>query len=158
MDIKKNLKLNYKLGRNFMLIPNSNGWTLMRCGSYRIVMDSKNNTEEELEQFVKEHREYNGLLVVKKVTLIMNIIILGSCITNLFIHSQLLSYFNFGAITILLPILLLVNYLGISNYELYSKVLDEDMEYYKKLLVQQDKPKAKKSTRAKKEKPSEIQK
>lgn len=159
MDIKENLKLNYKLGSYFFLIPKSNGWVLMRSGSYRIVMDSDNNTKEELEQFVKEHREYNGVVIIRRFGLIANTIVLGLCIANLFIHSSLLSYFNFGAIMILLPMLILINHIGLNNHDLYKKVLDEDISYYGKVLAKEDKPKRKKSTRAKRErkKSSEIQ-
>ena len=163
MEFKKLLKINYKLGRNFLLIPSSEGWVLSRCGSYRVIMDSNRNTEEELDKFVKEHREYNVLAVVRKYTLITNTIILAICISNLFIHSQLISFFCVGAIMILLPLLILIGYVGANNHDIYQKVLDEDIAYYGKILSDNNKEIEKKikvkSTRSKKEKkPSEIQK
>jgi len=158
MDIKKCLKLNYKLGRNFIIFPTNDGWTLIRTGSYRVVMSSKDSSDEDLDKFVKEHRDYNTLVIVRRYTLIANTIILGLCIANLFIHSSLLSYFNFGALMILLPLLIIINYIGASNHDTYQMVLDEDIAYYSKILAQEE-TKKRKSTRAKKEKePSEVQK
>lgn len=158
MDIKKILKINYKLGSNFLLFPTVDSWILMRTGSYRIIMDGKNNTEEELEQFIKEHREYNALAITRRFGIIANTIILGLCVANLFIHSVPLTYFNMGAIIILLPLLILLNHIGFNNHEVFSKVLDEDMNYFSKILNEED-VKKKKSTRAKRgrKKSSEIQ-
>lgn len=159
MDVKKSLKINYKLGSNFLLFPTHDGWVLMRSGSYRPIMNSNDNTDEELEKFVKEHREYNVLAIIRLFGIIANLIILGLCVANLYIHSSLLSYFNLGAIIILLPMLIIINYIGINNREVYEKVLDEDMEYFGKVLYNEEETK-KKSTRAKRgrKKSSEVQK
>lgn len=159
MDIKKSLKINYKLGSNFTLYPTNNGWILMRSGSYRVIMSSEKNTEEELEQFVKEHRQYNALAITRRFGIIANIIILCLCVINLFIHSTLLTYFNMGAIIILLPMLILLNHIGFNNHEIYKKVLDEDIEYLGKILNETNKEEKKKSTRAKRgrKKSSEVQ-
>lgn len=122
MEIKKNLKLNYLLGNNYILFPaTKDGWTLARSGSYRVVMTSEKNTDEELDKFVKEHREYNPIVIITRFCLIANTIILGLCIANLFIHSEFLSHFNFGAIIILLPMLLIINYIGLNNRDVFKK-------------------------------------
>lgn len=160
MDIKKSLKINYRLGSNFLLFPTFDGWVLMRNGSYRPIMNSKDNTEEELEQFVKEHREYNALVVMRLYALIANLIVLGLCFANIYIHSQLLSYLVMGALIILIPTLMIINIVGNNNHDVYEKVLDEDMEYFGKVLNDANEEEKKKSTRAKRErkKSSEIQK
>ena len=169
MDFKKCLKINYKLGSNFLLVPTSDGWILMRSGSYRPIMNSNENTEEELEQFVREHREYNTLVIMRKFSLIANVIILSLCLSNIYIHSELLSYFVMGALVILIPTLMIVSFIGESNREVYEKVLDEDMAFYgKELCKEQAKEESKKtkkvekksSTRAKRgrKKSSEVQK
>lgn len=156
MDIKKSLKINYKLGSNYLLFPTTDGWVLMRSGSYRPIMNSNENTEEELERFVKEHREYNALAVIRLFALIANLIVLALCFANIYIHSELLSYFVIGAIVILIPTLMIVSFIGGNNHDLYEKVLDEDMSYYSKLIFEKEE----KSTRAKRgrKKSSEIQK
>ena len=84
MDIKKSLKINYKLGSNYLLFPTTDGWVLMRSGSYRPIMNSNENTEEELERFVKEHREYNALAVIRLFALIANLIVLALCFANIY--------------------------------------------------------------------------
>lgn len=158
MDIKKNLKYNYKLGTNYVLFPTSDGWILTRSGSYRPIMNSGDNTEEQLEQFVKEHREYNTLAVISRYGLIANLIILILCVVNMFVHNSLITYFNFGALMVLIPMLLIVSHIGSNNHEVYQKVLDEDIEYYGGALASIDK--ANSSTRAKRgrKKSSEVQK
>lgn len=159
MDIKKSLKINYKLGSNFLLFPTFDGWVLMRSGSYRPIMNSDDNTEEQLEQFVKEHREYNPLVIMRLFALIANLIVLGLCFTNIYIHSELLSYFIMGTLVILIPILMIISIIGSNNHETYQKVLDEDMEYIGKTLYEDQLKEEKKSTRAKRgrKKSSEVQ-
>jgi hypothetical protein len=159
MDIKKSLKINYKLGSNYLLFPTHDGWVLMRSGSYRPIMNSNDNTDEQLDKFVKEHREYNALTILTRYTIIANLIILGLCVLNLFKHSTTLSYFCWGALMVLLPMLILINYMIVENKKVYHKVLNEDQIYYAKLLAETNK-KERKSTRLKKgeKRSSEVQK
>jgi len=158
IETEEILKINYKLGTNYVVFPSEDGWILVRSGSYRVIMSSKENTNEMLYEFVKEHREYNTLAVVERFGIVANIIILILCVINLFTHSTVLSIFNFGALMILFPILMITTIIGRTNYDTYSKVLDEDIAYYGKVLNDIEK-KEKKSTRAKKDKKSsEIQK
>lgn len=159
MDVKKSLKINYRLGSNYLLFPTFDGWVLMRSGSYRPIMNSNDNTEEQLEEFVKEHREYNALVIMRVFALVANLIVLGLCFANIYIHSELLSYFVIGAIVILIPTLMIISFVGSNNRDTYQKVLDEDMEYYSKAIYESEKKKEK-STRAKRgrKKSSEVQK
>lgn len=158
METKEILKINYKLGTSFIVFPTKDGWTLVRSGSYRTIMSSKENTDEELYEFVKEHREYNALAIVQRFGIIANLIIFILCVVNAFKHSTGLSIFNFGALMILFPLIMITTIIGRTNYNTYGKVLDEDIEYYGKALNKKEKEE-KKSTRAKKnKKPSEIQK
>lgn len=160
MELKKVLKINYKLGSGYILYPREkDGWLLVRSGGYRPILESTKNTEEELEEFVKEHREYNALSILAKYAVIANIVVLGLCILNLFKHSTTLSYFCWGALMILLPMLILINFMATENKKVYYKALNEDQIYYAKLLAETNK-KERKSTRSKRgeKRSSEIQK
>lgn len=157
MEIKEMMKINYKLGNGFVVCPTDYGWSLLRSGSYRMVMNSKENTEEELYEFVEEHKEYNAVAILNDIGIALNLLILILLILNTwFIHLTNITFFCIGAIMILFPILLTINYIRANNVETYKKILEEDLKYYGQLMNSEEEKTS--STRAKRKKPSEVQK
>lgn len=140
MEIKEIMKLDKQLGSNYWLMPlmteKGQGWLLMRAGSLRAILNSEENTEEQLRKFVKEHRMYDMRLIMPRTTLIINLVILALCIVNLFIKSTLLTMFICGSLITLVPMIVIQDIVIVNNKEIASKVFNEDADYAKKMCLQ----------------------
>ena len=77
---------------------NVEGWQLYKKDTtYKEIMTNKDNTTEELKEFVKTHYRYNFKNIILKVHLILAIILLIMTFINiLFISSGALRYFIYG--------------------------------------------------------------
>ena len=134
MGLEEIIKLDRKLGEYYVLIPIVNdGWRLFRTGSNREIMNSDNNTKEQLLKFIKEHKKYNMTSVISTTCLIINVIWLLIIFVNFFIKSTVLMCMSWGVLITLLPILIVLNVVMNNNKKVLSKIADEDIEYINKL-------------------------
>lgn len=131
MSVEEIIKLSMKMGDKYYIIPLANdGWYVVRDNHLgTIVLDSEHNTEEELRQFVKEHRIFNLSNVMSKTSLVFNSLIFVLCIINIFINSSFLKGFNLGALLTICIMLLVRTIVDSHNWRVKDKIMNEDIEY-----------------------------
>lgn len=130
MSIDEIIKLSMKLGDEHILIPTINdGWKLIRNNKIgQTIMDSEHNTEDELRKFVKKHRIFDLSNVISTTILIINSLVFILCIVNIFINSQFLRAFIFGALMVISIILLVKIIVNEHNWEVKDTIINEDIE------------------------------
>jgi len=134
MKNNKMLEYNMKLGEEYFLVDNENEWKLLRnkiC-IYE-VMNSKDNTEEELKKFIKEHTMLNYYLLsgLENVIICIIAIILG--IINIKIRSLEIKGLTLGMVLATLIDNLLRVIVNSHNHKIKDKIFEEDKTHLLKL-------------------------
>ena len=134
MKNNKMLEYNMKLGEEYFLVDNENEWKLLRnkiC-IYE-VMNSKDNTEEELKKFIKEHTMLNYYLLsgLENVIICIIAIILG--IINIKIRSLEIKGLTLGMVLATLIDNLLRVIVSSHNNKIKDKIFEEDKTHLLKL-------------------------
>ena len=126
----KIININMKLNEEYFYSEIDGEWVLNRNKMffYR-VMDSKNNTEEELKKFIKEHRTYNYNLTNGFVNIILSLITVILAIINIKLNSIELRYFINGMLIVLLVNALSKFMINSHNDEVKDKIFEEDKKY-----------------------------
>ena len=134
MRIDEIIKLNMKLGDDYLIIPIINdGWELIRNNKIgQTIMDSEHNSKEELKEFVKKYRLFDLSNVMAITSMITNGVIFVLCIVNLFIHSQFIANFNLGALLIIVIYLIVRIKVDNHNWTVKVQTHSDDMERLKK--------------------------
>ena len=134
MSIEEIIKLDRKWGEHYILVPTPyDGWRLFRTGSNREIMNSDNNTKEQLLEFVREHKKYNITKAISTTCLVINVLWLLVIFANFFIKSKTITCMSWGVLLTLLPVLIVLDVVMSNNKKVINKVADEDVEYLNKL-------------------------
>jgi hypothetical protein len=134
MSIEEIIKLDGKLGEHYILIPTPyDGWRLFKTDSNREIMNSDNNTKEQLLQFIKEHKKYNMTKAISTTCLVINALWLLLIIANFFIKSTVLRCMSWGVLVTLVPVMIVLDVVMNNNEKVINRVVDEDYEYHKRL-------------------------
>lgn len=128
--VDKIININMKLNEEYFYSEINGEWVLNRNKMffYR-VMDSKNNTEEELNKFIKEHRIYNYNFTIGFVNIILSLITVILAIINIKLNSIELRYFINGMLIVLLVNALSKFMINSHNDEVKDKIFEEDKKY-----------------------------
>ena len=132
--VDKMININMKLNEEYFYSEINGEWVLNRNKMffYR-VMDSKNNTEEELNKFIKEHRTYNYNLTNGFVNIMLCLTTTILSIINIKLNSIELRCFINGMLIVLLVNALSKIIINSHNDEVKDKIYHEDIEYLKSL-------------------------
>lgn len=128
--VDKIININMKLNEEYFYSEIDGEWVLNRNKMlfYR-VMDSKNNTEEELNKFIKEHRTYNYNFTLGFVNIMLSLTATILSIINLKFHSVELRCFIYGMLLTLLVNALCKIIINSHNDKVKDKILKEDIKY-----------------------------
>ena len=118
---------NLKLNDEYFLFDDENKWILVRSKHFNYeVMNSKENTEEELKQFVKEHTMYRHDFKIGIKDIILNLICLILSIININLHSNELRGLIFGMLIVTCTNSLVRIIVNEHNNEVKNKIFEED--------------------------------
>lgn len=135
MKENRMLEYNLKLNQEYFITHNTDEteWNLQR-NKFCIyeIMNSDNNTEEELKQFVKEHKTYNYTIVMGISSIIICFFVLMLSFINTKLHLVEIRFFVCGAWFILLIEMLLRTLVNSHNNKIKDKIFKEDMKFIKK--------------------------
>lgn len=133
MKNNKMLEYNLKLNQEYFFIEYRGNWKLHRNKYYIYeVMNSENNTEEELKKFIKEHKTYDYTMVAGLKSIIMCGFLLVLALININLNLVEISYFMYGAWFVLLIELLVRTLVNSHNNKVKDKICQEDMEFLEK--------------------------
>ena len=128
--VDKMININMKLNEEYFYSEINGKWVLNRNKMlFYKVMDSKNNTEEELKKFIKDHRTYNYNFTLGFVNIILSLTATVLSIINLKFHSIELRYFIYGMLFTLLVNVLCKIIINSHNYKVEDKIFEEDKKY-----------------------------
>lgn len=129
-SVDKMININMKLNEEYFYSEINGEWVLTRNKMlFYKVMDSKNNTEEELKKFIKEHRTYNYNFTIGFVNIILSLITGILAIINIKLNSIELRYFINGMLIVLLVNALSKIIINSHNDEVKDKIFEEDKKY-----------------------------
>lgn len=128
--MNKMLNYNLKLNNEYFYYETDNQWELNRNKfmTYN-VMNSKNNTEDELKQFVKEHTTYDYKIVSGIKNIILSLICLILSIINFKFHLTEIAYFIWGMLFNLIISNITKLFLDNYNKKIMDKIFNEDKKY-----------------------------
>ena len=126
----KMLIYNLKLNQEYFLITYGDEWKLQRNKMFIYdIMTSKDNTEEELKQFVKEHTIYNLSMAYNITNIICSLLALILSIINLKYNLVEIRFFIWGMLFVIfaenIPSFTVKNH----NDKIQKKILDEDKKF-----------------------------
>jgi len=133
MKDSKFLYYNLKLNQEYFLITSNDEWILTRNKFvFYKVMNSNDNTEEQLKQFIKEHTTYDYQRVIGIISIFLSIAMAILSIINMKYKTAELTFFVYGACSIILIECFVRMSLNSHNRKVLNKIYEEDMEFFKK--------------------------
>ena len=124
------IELNRKLGGEYFIAKDKNSWKLFRCGfNNRLIMDSSNYTNEELYEFVKEHRKYDIGRVFAFTGMTFALIAVILCVVNMFVHSTIIKAIIWTIDFIVAVYIIVSEHYKSKNHKVVVKNLKDDAEY-----------------------------
>lgn len=139
MEKNKMLEYNIKLNKEFWYQEyiregNKISWRLQRnIFDIHEIMNSENNTEEELKQFIKEHTLYDYVRVIGRVQIYTSIIVFLLQVINVkFFNLIEISCFVLGSLLMMWVEFITRSITNYHNNKVDEKIIEEDIEYIKK--------------------------
>ena len=121
---------NFKLNDEYFLFVNGKEWSLVRSKHFIYeIMNSKNNTEEELKQFVKEHTMYRHDFKLGIKDIILGLLCMILSIINENLHSNELRGLIFGMLIVILSNNIVRIIVNANNDAIRDKIYEEDKKY-----------------------------